>query len=633
MLIRRTGRLCLSDSIQASRWLRIMALGSVVLVGVSLVSTLEAQQPGTRQPAAPQPAAPGVIAGGADTISVMAVVNGETISREHLAQECRARYGVEALEAMVNRQLILGESQRLGIAITDADIDLEIERMAAKFNLPKERWLQVLEQERQMPLDRYRQLVWMELSLRAIAAKDIRIEPAEIERLLEAEVGPQVQVRMISLADKGQAGEVLALARSNPDDFGRLAKEYSKDRNSAAVMGIIPPIRKHVGDPMIEGIVFAMQEGEISEVIEVANQFVIVKCEKIVPGREISLEQRKIAEQRIVEYLTERKMAEAADTLLRELQGRVEIVNVFNSPELAQRMPGVAAIVDNVQITMRDLSEECIARHGEEVLGGEIHRALLTQRLKTRNIQISEQDLQDEIERAAEAEGFARADGTADVDAWLAKVLETEGATIDLYVRDAVWPSVALKKLVSESITVDETDLQKGFEANYGPRVEILAIVMQNQRVANRVWQMATSDPTEANFGRLASEYSEEPASKANFGRVPPIARHSGREQMEAEAFKLKQGEISGLINVGQHWVILMCTGYTDPVVTELNAVRGELTAHIHEQKLRLAMMAEFDRILAEAQIDNFLTGTSQSPKVEQGNRVGDLLPVRPRQR
>ena len=44
--------------------------------------------------------------------------------------------------------------------------------------------------------------------------------------------------------------------------------------------GLIPPIRKHVGDENLERIAFGLKEGEISPVIQVANQYVILKCEK-----------------------------------------------------------------------------------------------------------------------------------------------------------------------------------------------------------------------------------------------------------------------------------------------------------------------------------------------------------------
>ncbi len=193
--------------------------------------------------------------------------------------------------------------------------------------------------------------------------------------------------------------------------------------------------------------------------------------------------------------------------------------------------------------------------------------------------------------------------------------MEQDGATEALYRIDAVWPSVALKKLVGQSIEVAEEDLQKGFEANYGPRVEVLAIVLNNHRQANEVWNMANGNKNEKFFGQLAHEYSVEPVSKANYGRVPPIQKWGGRPTVEKAAFELQPGNISGLIAVGEKWIILYCTGYTDPVVTDFAAVRDELRKDIYEKKLRIKMAEKFDQLRESAQIDNFLAGTSQSGK------------------
>ena len=47
--------------------------------------------------------------------------------------------------------------------------------------------------------------------------------------------------------------------------------------------------RMHLGDPNLERIAFGLQEGEISEVMAVNNQFAILKCEKQIPPRKYQL--------------------------------------------------------------------------------------------------------------------------------------------------------------------------------------------------------------------------------------------------------------------------------------------------------------------------------------------------------
>ena len=69
------------------------------------------------------------------------------------------------------------------------------------------------------------------------------------------------------------------MVTANPDQFGNIAKEMSDDVNSASVNGMVNPIRRHLGHKEIEDVAFAMQPGQISPIISVADQYVILKCE------------------------------------------------------------------------------------------------------------------------------------------------------------------------------------------------------------------------------------------------------------------------------------------------------------------------------------------------------------------
>lgn len=118
---------------------------------------------------------------------------------------------------------------------------------------------------------------------------------------------------------------------------------------------------------------------------------------------------------------------------------------------------------------------------------------------------------------------------------------------------------------------------------------------------------MARNRPTEQFFGELANQYSVEPSSRSNFGKVPPLRRHGGQPNLEKAAFGLQPGEMSAIVEVNGQYVILRCQGFTDPVVQDLNAVRNELQAEIREKKTRLEMDTAMSKLLADAQITNFL--------------------------
>jgi hypothetical protein len=260
---------------------------------------------------------------------------------------------------------------------------------------------------------------------------------------------------------------------------------------------------------------------------KVPQQFVILKCEHHYPATPLTPEQEPVVTERLRDELSEQKLGDAATAMFERLQQEVKIVNVYNDPQLRQQNPGVAAMMNDTRINLSELAEECIARFGHEILETEINRQLILQALKQKNKSVSDQDLQGEITRAAQSYGFP------DVEKWMQYVTKNDKSQVDVYVQDEVWPSVAMKKLVEDTVQVADADMKKGYEANFGERVECLAIVLSDYNGAKKVWKMATDNPDKNYFGDLAYQYSVEPASKTNRGEVPPIQKHGGRPTLE----------------------------------------------------------------------------------------------------
>lgn len=547
--------------------------------------------------------------------AVVARVNFRRITRQDLARECVVHYGEDVLESLVNKQLIVQECRRQRISITRDEVNAEIERMAKKFKIPVDQWLQMLESERGITARQYADdIIWPTLALRRLAGNQLTVNHEDLIREYETLYGDAIRARLISVSNLQKANKLQAQAVANPGEFGNLAKNFSEDTNSASVKGVIHPIRKHGTYPKIEQAVFSMADGEISPVIHAGGQYVILKREGIIPARSVAFKQ---VAPRLEEVIRDRKMRGVAQNVFKKLQddakGRIE--NVWNDPVKRERMPGVAAVVNGNQIPIGELAEECIVRHGHETLEGMISREILEQACEKRGIKVTDADMNAEIARAAFEGTTPKKDGSPDVEAWLKLVEENQGISLDIYRRDAVWPTVALKKLVGEKAQISEDDLRKGFEANYGPRVRCLAIVFGDFRRAQQVFELARRDNTSENFGELAGQYSVEPGSQALRGEIPPIKRHGGQPKLEEEAFSLRPGELSGIIQVGDKFIILRCEGFTTPIGVKYAEVRNEIHRHIYEKKLRLAMADYFERLMAAATVDNYLTGESRSPK------------------
>jgi parvulin-like peptidyl-prolyl isomerase len=634
-----------------SRWgiiafVAVIAGAAIVIRSLAPSPLVEAKQPrqSQRRTTQPQKRAPQAQArtpqrqrsaqqGGvknAAGANIAAVINGEPISRQSIGQQCLVRWGEETLESLVNKQLIAEACQSRGIVISDRDLDAEVESIARKFGMSIDQYLKMLKEEREVSETEYRDdIVWPSIALKRLAADKLQVTQAQLDQEYDSEYGPKVQVRMISLTDSRKADQVLQLAKANPQEFEKLAKLHSEDPTSASAKGLIPPVRRHLGEPAVEQAVFALKPGEVSDVVHAANQYLIFRCERHIPAATISPQYRQQTTARLRERIVERNLRGASGEIFKDLQSKAKIVNVMNDPKLSKQSPNVAAFVNSKQITKQHLVDECILRFGREMVQTEINYRLLNQALKQRKLTVSQDGINAEVARAARTFGYIKQNDETDVKAWVDAVTEQEGVGVKEYVRDAVWPTVALKQLVGNQVTVTQEDLEKGFEANYGPRVELLAIVVGNQRIAQEVWDMARKNPTKEFFGQLAEQYSIEPVSRANFGEIPPIRRYGGQPQIENEAFRLQAGELSGIVAMGDKYIIMRCLGRTKPIVDEITDVKTELEKDIREKKLRLAMADEFDRLRQSAQIDNFLEGTSQTGKTYGPTKSGKI-PARP---
>lgn len=261
------------------------------------------------------------------------------------------------------------------------------------------------------------------------------------------------------------------------------------------------------------------------------------------------------------------------------------------------------AKVGREHITYDELATECIARVGKEILDDLISRKTIQQACDEKGVEISEADVSKEIDKMARNLGMA-------TEQYMQYIEAERHVPALKYRRDVIWPKLALRKLAGENVKVTPEELKKAFISNFGPRVKARAIVVDNPRRAREVWEQAQKDPDD--FEQLAGKYSQEPNSRSMGGLIPPIRRFGGSEELEKVAFKLKEGEISPVIQVDlkQH-IILKCEGRTEPTVTDIKEVEESLMQELREEKTQMAMAEVFKKIKAESRVDNYLTGES----------------------
>lgn len=302
--------------------------------------------------------------------------------------------------------------------------------------------------------------------------------------------------------------------------------------------------------------------------------------------------------------------------------GKASVKQQDQSPALAR--------VNGQLIPYDMVARECFDRIGGEVLENLINRTVIHQEVQKRGLTVSEAEINAEVAKIA-------AKFNIPMDTWY-QMLQTErGLSPIQYRRDVIWPMIALRKLAGDDAQISEADMQRAFQRDYGPRVRCRMIMMDNVRRANEVWEKANRNPDD--FEKLAREHSVEPGSRSLGGSIPPISRYSGNQSLEDAAFRLKPGEISGLIQMHNHYVILKCEGHTDQIVTDIKDVWTELHAQLVEEKTQERVAKVFEDMKRRTRIDNYLTNTSsggnnqntaqqdQGSYPEQIQQTGSTLP------
>ncbi len=590
--------------------------GAVIVVAAAVAWRLFAvdDRASARPPA--KPAAVAAAPGGDAAPQVMAVVNGVDIPRERLVAECLGRHGKDVLEAIVNRRIIEQACARSGVRITKADVEAEIDAISRRYSVPRDQLIEVLGKEFGIKPDQYAEdVLWPQLALRRLARATIEPTEAELAEAFETKFGPTVKARIIVLPTRAEAEKIRALALAAPDDFGGLARQHSVDVGSASANGWVKPIRRNSGDAAFERVAFGLEEGQISEVVQVADQFIVLKCEGLLPAADANPAKERPL---LAEELRERKSREASKEVFRAAQDAAIVENIMNDPAKAQAHPGVAAMVSGQPVTLAEVENKCLDRHGEEVLEILVTRTLLDQALERQRQTVARADIDAEIARAAESMGFRKADGSTDIAGWLERVAREEKIDMARYVDDVVWPTVALKKLIGP-VPISKDDLDKAFEATFGARARCRVIVLDTARRAQEVWRLARENPTAEAIGDLAERYSADPTLRTLRGEMPPIPRYGGQPALEREAFALKPGELSGVVQVADRFLVMFCEGHTPPAKVSFDEVRSELHADLLEKKQRIEMARHFTHLREGAAIDNFLAGTSQSPVAASG--------------
>lgn len=290
-----------------------------------------------------------------------ALVNGVAISRKELdksyndfiqregmdtslitnpAQHKQAQ--LQVLNGLIGRELLWQEAKRKDFVAKDSDVESSMKVFKSRFSSESDFTLRL--QQSGYTIEEYTELLKQQLSLRELVQKDIAagitVSDNEVHDYYEANpdrfIAPkEVHARHILVkVDPGADDDTRSKAKKKidgvleeakgGDDFGELAKKYSEGPTgpNGGDLGFFR--RNQMVKPFAEAA-FALEPGEISDVVQTIYGYHIIKAENFRGGDKMTEDEVR---EKLRDFLYDTKVQDAMQKKIAELrsEGTVEVL-------------------------------------------------------------------------------------------------------------------------------------------------------------------------------------------------------------------------------------------------------------------------------------------------------------------
>lgn len=221
--------------------------------------------------------------------NIVAIVNGQKITRQELYNLLIDTYGEDALDVLIRRTLIYQMAEKEGVGVTSTEVEQKLKtllnseidglmrayRIKDREDLEKE-LIKVgssLAQLEEKLSKKMRKQAEVELIAEKLMAKTITITDEELQKAYDQEYGEKIEASQIVYRTRREAEEALKKLKSGAD-FATLARNESVDRASAARGGKMQPFSPK---DSLGADVARLKIGELSDIIKTDYGYHIIK--------------------------------------------------------------------------------------------------------------------------------------------------------------------------------------------------------------------------------------------------------------------------------------------------------------------------------------------------------------------
>jgi hypothetical protein len=250
-------------------------------------SLAQSQPPGTPPPA-PRPAPPLVSEDYARRWVAVLYDGTLPLTREELGEYLIARYGAEKLELLVNKRIIEEAAKAQKIMISDSEVDADLATTLEGLSINQTEFVtKVLKAYRKTLYEWKEDVIRPKLMMTKLVQNRVNWTEDDLRKAYNAHYGERVEGRVILWPPEEKKVALMEYSkiRDSEEEFARKAKCQASKQLSASGGKIDKPIgHDTTGSLPLERAVFSLNEGEVTEVLQVPEGWVVFKCDRRLPA-------------------------------------------------------------------------------------------------------------------------------------------------------------------------------------------------------------------------------------------------------------------------------------------------------------------------------------------------------------
>lgn len=257
------------------------------------------------------------------------------------------------------------------------------------------------------------------------------------------------------------------------------------------------------------------------------------------------------------------------------------------------------AKVNGSPIVKSQLYSALVKAGGPQTLETMISEELVKQESDKANIQVTDADLEKEMDQIKKSFGS---------DEEFAQALATYNMTLDSLKKD-MHVQVQLRKLLEPQVKITDEEIKTYYDSNLDSlktpeQVRASHILVATKEEADAVLASLQGG---ADFAALAKEKSTDTASKEAGGDLDFFPKGLMEEPFETAAFALKTGELSSVVETSHGFHVIKATDHKDAATPTLDEKKEEIRQTLSEQQISTLSQSWLQEKRAAASVETFL--------------------------